>query len=446
MIREKNKKMFMLFAGSVALFFLSFFVFKFNLLMGSLFLFIIIISIFTCFYNLQGLFLFVLVRPLVDIFTDYNIVDVFGFGLNLASLMGVFIIFFSFYYLFKNLSKFKGNKVFYFWTIFLLINIFSVIFSVDIGNSFREIVRLTSIFSLFISGYLFVNNAVDLTKALKFVILSAILPAIIGIWQVVYAKEMLVEGGFRLASTFAHPNMLAFFMFFVLSITIFIFLYGYKKNVLSYFYIIASILFFSILVLTYTRGAWLALLIFLIIIGLFKFRKLLFLMLTIFLILYSTVSPLQHRINDIFISNNYDSSITWRLNLYKDGLEYFKEKPVIGYGAGNSSLVIAENRDPHLGSTEPHNDYLKAALETGAAGLISYILLLITLIISLFRKYREEIAVKIKYFNFFMIAISLSLIITSFSDNILNDTALQWPLWFIIGGILGLNNYIDEYN
>jgi O-antigen ligase len=445
-IKTKNKNMLIFLGSAMVLFFFSFFLFKFSLLMGLLFLLVVLIFIFTCFYNLEGLFLFILLRPLIDVFTDYNIVEVFNFGLNLASLMGVLIIFFSVYYLIKNFSKFRNNKLFYVWLLFLLVNVISMFFGINNNNSFREVIRLVSIFSLFILGYIFVNTAANLTKSLKAIILSAILPSIIGFWQFFYAKDLFIKNGNRLISTFAHPNMLAFFIFFVLAITIFIFLYGYKKNILSYFYILASLLFFIVLILTYTRGAWLAFLVFLIIIGLFKFRKLLLLMAIFFLILYSAIAPVRERIDNIFVFDDYNSSVVWRLNLYKDEFEYFKKKPIIGYGSGNASLVIAENRSPRLGATEPHNDYLKIALEGGIVGLISYFVLAIVLIKSLFERYKKEIAIKIKYFIFFIIAVFLSLMVASFSNNVLNNTALQWVLWFTIGGVLGLNNYSSKYN
>ncbi|MCF7820783.1 MAG: O-antigen ligase family protein [Candidatus Pacebacteria bacterium] len=443
--KRANKNLGLIMSLSLLGLFLAFFIFQFNLLFALLAFLLYTVFVFSFFYPLPGILIFIILRPLLDIFTNNSVFSVAGLEVNLASLAGVMVIVLSLYFFFglgfkKVKTRGLNLKLFWLWAIFLTINILSALVTVYLAGSAREIIRLLSIFSLFILGSVLANSASDLTKVLKAVLISALIPALLGIFHLIYQGQMFIDQDGRLLATFAHPNMLAFYLFFTIAVSLFVFLYGFKKNILSYFYAFLGLLFFIPLVLTYTRGAWLALIIFLIIIGIFKFRKILLVSVLFFALMYLSMPSLYYRVNNAFAINNYDSSIAWRLQLYQDSWAYAQDKPVLGYGAGNANVVISENRSPYLGSSEPHNDYLKTLLETGYVGLISYLALLAVLVYELFKKYKEVRVVRIKYFNFFMIAVVISLAITSFGDNILNDTALQWSLWLVLGGFLSLNS------
>ncbi len=195
-----------------------------------------------------------------------------------------------------------------------------------------------------------------------------------------------------------------------------------------------------IIILTYTRGSWLALLIFVFIIGAVKFKKLLLIFILLSLLSYSLVSTLQERVNDTFNFQNYDSSIVWRYNLYKDSWGIAKEKPILGHGSDTSSTLIEYNRSYRLGSPEPHNDYMKTFMETGIIGLSSLLLLIIGTAHYLYRKYKFSSLKKVKALNFFLLASFIAISLVSFGDNVLNDTALQWSMWFVIASMLSIND------
>lgn len=445
--REKiNRNLSLALITSLVLFFLLYFFIQFNLFLGVLALLIFLVFIFSLFYPLKGVMAFIVIRPLLDIFTYDDIFSLNGLRINLASLAGLLIILLTIYLLFKiGIKKIKERglnvKIFWVWLMFLAINILSFLVSIDYANSLREVVRFLSIFSFFILGSILINSASSLTKILKSILISALIPALTGIYHLIFRGSIFVDYEGRLAATFAHPNMLAFYLFFVIAIALFIFLYGFKKNILSYFYAFLGLLFFVPLMITYTRGAWLALILFLIVIGIFKFRKILFISILFFSLTYISIPSLQSRVNNAFRINDYNSSISWRFDLYRDLWQYSQDRPWLGYGIDNASLVIAQNRDPHLGSAEPHNDYLKILLETGYIGLIIYLMFLIILVLELFKKYKLDQPIRVKYFNFFLIAIVIALSVASFGDNILNDTALQWSLWVVLGAFLSLNSY-----
>lgn len=421
-------------------FFIASFFIEISVFFGFLLLVLIYVFIISFYYPFFGILSFLLIRPLLDFSTDYNIFSFSAWNINLASLMGLMIIFLVIWYLGFRYKTIKKTKIFYFWIIFIAINILSLLVSFDISLGIREIARLLSIVSIFLLAQIFIKTKKDLTISLKTILISAILPAMIGIWQYLYNADIITGFDGRLAATFAHPNMLAFFTFFAFSISLFVFLYGKKDNILSYFYLLASALFLLIIILTYTRGSWLALLIFIFIIGAVKFRKLLLVSVIITLLVYSFVPSLQQRVNSTFDFQNYDSSLVWRHNLYLDSWDIAKEKPILGHGSDTASTLIEYNRGYRLGSPEPHNDYMKTFMETGILGLVSYLLLIISTIYFLYNNYKQNSFKKIRALNFFLLASFLSISLVSFGDNVLNDTALQWSMWFVIGAMVKIND------
>ncbi len=420
-------------------FVLSFF-FEISIFFGFLLFILIYIFIISFYYPFFGILSFLLIRPLLDFSTDYNLFSFAGLNINLASLMGLMVMILSVWYLLFKYKEIKRSKILYFWLLFIGINILSLLVTFDISLGLREIARLLSIVSIFLLAQMFVKTKKDLTISLKVVLMSAVLPAVIGFWQYLYKADIIAGFDGRLAATFAHPNMLAFFTLFAFTISLFVFLHGKKDNVLSYFYLLASLLFLVIIILTYTRGSWLALLIFIFIIGALKFKKLLLVSILLALLVYSAEPTLRYRVNDTFNFQNYDSSIVWRFNLYKDSWGIAKEKPILGHGADTSAVLIEYNRSYRLGSPEPHNDYMKIFMETGVIGLGAFLLLIFSTARYLYNKYKVSSLRKIKALNFFLLASFIAISLVSFGDNVLNDTALQWSMWFVIGAMLKVND------
>jgi|AntRauTorckE6833_2_1112554.scaffolds.fasta_scaffold00189_14 O-antigen ligase len=421
-------------------FFIASFFIEMSIFFSVLLFILIYIFIISFYYPFFGILSFLLIRPLLDFSTDYNLFSFAGLNINLASLMGLMVMIIALWYFALKRRELKHTKILYLWFLFIGVNALSLLVSFDVSLGLREIARLLSIVSIFVLAQIFVKTKKDLTISLKVVLMSAVLPALIGFWQYLYRADIISGFDGRLAATFAHPNMLAFFTFFAFSVSLFVFLHGKKDNVLSYFYLLASLLFLVIIVLTYTRGSWLALLIFIFIIGAVKFKKLLLVSILLALLVYSFVPTLQYRVNDTFNFQNYDSSIVWRYNLYQDSWGIAKEKPVLGHGSDTASTLIEYNRSYRLGSPEPHNDYLKTFMETGIIGLGSFLLLIFSTAHYLYRKYKYSSLRKIKALNFFLLASFLAISLVSFGDNVLNDTALQWSMWFVIGAMLRVND------
>lgn len=74
-------------------------------------------------------------------------------------------------------------------------------------------------------------------------------------------------------------------------------------------------------------------------------------------------------------SDEYGSSgLRYRVPLWQDALERIQARPVLGWGAGTSEMLIANSDTEHSASlTHFHNLYLQLLVELGAAGFILYL-------------------------------------------------------------------------
>ncbi|MFA5023854.1 MAG: O-antigen ligase family protein [Patescibacteria group bacterium] len=409
--------------------------------LSNILLFLLLVTYFifviACFHNEWGLFLFILLRPIVDFSTATTIFQINNFNLNLAALLGIAIIIFTIWIIIKNYPAFKKISLLIPWLIFLSVNILSLFFSISLNASLAELARLLTIFSLFVLGFLIIKNNQDLTRLIKVIIFSSLVPSAVAFYQFITGTGLKEGYDLRLFGTFAHPNMLAFFLCFIIVLTVFIFLNNDRKKISSLLY--GLLMFFSLflLVFTYTRGAWLVFFIFISLVGSFSFRRFLILICGLVLLFYMAWPSFQDRINTLVNPDPY-GSINWRLELWQDGFTYFKKEPIIGYGSGTAALVIADNRGLKLGSPEPHNDYLRLALDTGLLGLLAYGILIVSLISSLLFNYFKQKRPKLKMFNLFLVAFGVALYIMSFGDNVLNDTALEWSFWVLVGALLAV--------
>lgn len=394
-----------------------------------------LIFILSCFNSKWALFSFIVIRPALDFSTHETILNLPGFNLNFAGVLGIIIILFALVVFIKEKKKIQKPLVLYTWIFFIIVNIISLFLSINTTASFVEIARLLSIFSMFILGFLLINNKKDLTTLIKVLIFSSVIPSLSALWQLINGIGLKEGDESRVYGTFAHPNMLAFFLVLSIILIIFIFLNVKKRKVSFIFYAILIILEGLILIFTYTRGAWLVLFLSIIILGILRYRKLLLLSVLILLMFYMLIPPFQGRINSMIKTNPY-GSISWRIKLWEDAYSYIQERPILGYGTGVAAMVIDDRRGPKFGSPEPHNDYVRVALNTGLLGLFSYLMLALSLLASLIYYFYKEKGTNLKMFNLLFLVFISSLFLMSFGDNIFNDTSLQWLIWVLSGALI----------
>ncbi len=419
-------------------------------------------------FNFQtGFLALVVLRVALDFFRERKIIEE-PFLLNLGGALGIFVLILGLYWFFKKRKEIL--KIPHLWVIllFLIVGLINIpLLSPLIKmKSFTEWIRIASFFTV----YFLISN-ISATKKeqlgdikqnkkknnifLKVILASAVLPALAGFWQIFRRIGLEDEAGFiRIYGTFAHPNPFSYFLVVVLILLICFFINTNSKTEKKY-YLFSIILGITLLIFTYSRGAWAAFLIALFLFGFLKYRKQLFLGSIIFglflffllfinnwlyrnynfSLLYS-FAPTR-RLAETLKWHPYTSSLLWRLELWEDMKDAFWERPFFGQGLGTFEEEALKRRGPYSGSLEAHNDYLRITVELGIIGLISYLLLILVFLGNIIILYKKTTDESFKTFCLGFLTLFISLFLISFGENILRNTIVQWCFWLWAGVIFG---------
>jgi O-antigen ligase len=390
-----------------------------------------------------GIILLLVFRVAIDrIGNDFNINFNQNFSININALLGIIAIGMTLFYLFsiKKLPKKKTKNLLFIltaWSLYLMISSISIFFSIDKKASAYELLRLLSILSFFILGF-FTGNFKKASFIPKLIFYSSIIPLSFAFYQLIAETGMGRVAGLqnRLFGTFSDPNSFAAFCLIAFGILIYYLsqkkAISIKENWKEY-----SILGFLILILlaTFSRGGWLAFLIFLTIFTLIKKPKLLLLLFISLILLTSISEPVRDRLEDVY-NPPITSSVYWRFEQWSKMTDLFKKQPWTGYGIGTEIVVHEKEFGFYAGNPYTHNDILKNALETGIFGALSYLILIITTSIILLIKYFQE--KNKKYRDLILVIFLIFLVEFTFSltSNILRTTVIQWITWFLVGFVL----------
>lgn len=402
-----------------------------------LFLTLIVLGVFAwSFFNpLAAFIVLVILRTAADFLTDQKLFYFGDLSINFTSFVGLIVLLFALAVFIKQKGWQHKIPLFIPWIIFLGLAFIFIFFSINKVVSLVEFLRWSSFLSLFILGFFLFPGGKKTTTLIKAIIFSSAIPTLVALVQGLNNTGVFDGERWRVNGTFVHPNMLAFYLVFIITLALFIFLTLRKQAVEKYFYLLFSLPLIFALGLTYTRGAWLCLFVVLFLIGLLRFRFFLLSSLLIIFLAYLTVMPFQERVNSLFAFSSTDSTV-WRLDLWRDAWGYSRGNQLKGYGPGTSAIIIAQNRSPLLGSSEPHNDYIKLVLETGLIGLTAYLFLIISLIYRLAQGFKKEVWPRRRLLFMFMMIFSFALYLFSSGDNILKDSSLQWVFWALNGALM----------
>jgi O-antigen ligase len=400
----------------------------------------------------------IFIRPSIDIVGYLSVPD--WPIINIGSSIAIITIILSLIYLYQNRQYIYNTKI-PLTRIIILILVVYITFSftgISLSMGLQETIRLLSFIVLYFVGWIYVVNQNKFFNLIKLIIYSSIVPLIVSYIEYFSGGGLYTNPGFenRIAGTFGHPNVLAYFSVIILAlISVILF---YKNNIISKFerevFAVIGILYAIVLLITFTRGAWLGLILFTILISLaqYPFRTIKRSSIIIgcgiiFIVTYNVLAspnildlkpldqlPVINRVVSLFNSDPSDSVI-WRLNMWDDAYNKALESPIIGFGTGSSEMVIEQTRGTFRGSLEVHNDYIKIFLEQGIIGLLIYFILIINILYTLYSRY-----IKNKNIYILTIATLMTIIyIVSFWDNLLRGTVLMWILFLLLGGVLHYN-------
>ena len=246
-----------------------------------------------------------------------------------------------------------------------------------------------------LSYFLFVNlirSDAWIKRCIIAAAISCALVALYGVYQNFFGAadttwqdtDMFTDIRGRVVSTFENPNVLGEYLIMVIPFIVAIMISAEKKWAkFGYFMMLCSCC--ACLVFTWSRGAWLGIILAMLIFLLVYSRKTLVLCLCgLFALPFAPLvlpSSIMNRITSI--GDVTDSSTSYRVNIWKASVKLLHDYAFTGIGVGNAAFkkIYPKYSLPGVESApHAHNLFLQTGIETGIPGLI--VLLLIFFILA----------------------------------------------------------------
>lgn len=286
-----------------------------------------------------------------------------------------------------------GKRLFYFeqydaaMILFILFILISGIFNKGIVSFEKALGLAILALSYFLVSNITVNRRLA-ENAVKVIIFSSIPTAIYGIilYFVSPTHPEWIDPAFasdissRAYSTFGNPNIYAVFL---IAATVFSFAFTVDKTHKKLFviYALAFILNVTALILTWSRGAWIAILMSAISFAIIRSRRTPKILLVIALMLPVSLLFIPSEVISRFLSsfNLSDSSIISRLSIWRSSIKMFLDNIFIGVGIGDEAFSeeFLKYAEDSVTAPHSHNLFLELGCEVGIFALILFIVLLV---------------------------------------------------------------------
>lgn len=399
-----------------------------------------------------GLMLLIGLRNSIDIFDRSDIV-LGGLSLNLASLLGILVLPWAGIVILRELShrpegilrSFISLPLIPLWLGLLVFSVISFTQSASLTESIIQLIKLLNYAAFYMVGVTLAHR-IGVRKMFAIIAGSLVIPSIFGIYQFIApTADIVSEIGNRLHGTFAHPNAFAFTLVLAVVSTITLFTTARASRML---WVVLGVTFFTMLLLTYTRSAWVGIASAGLIWLFGYYRKLILPTIAVLALIVFSFPALATYTQNSFGIHLEDTSLVkragisedestesfaWRTRTWKETLPAVWERPITGHGIGTFPLVRQRfiGFETDLRALEAHNDYLRLVVEIGIVGLVLY-LLLFTRIVRLLMHRLTHSAQAQPYLVGYA-AIVIAMLIMSFSDNILRNAPVQWMFWSLTG-------------
>ncbi|MDI1360972.1 O-antigen ligase family protein [Methylotenera sp.] len=384
------------------------------------------------------LLLIMLSRASLDVLLDNTRFGSFGLGAVLNAL----VIFMAIIAIIQH--PIPARKVFcQTWLSFLLIALMSIFFAPEKLTALKYFLVLLSFASTFVLAIVLIKSEEDYGRWIKAVLLSSVIPVIYGFIDLANGGYNGQESeGLRISSTFSHPNVFAFYL--VLMISLSFYCYKTKAAYISVFIRrtlpIYIFILLALLVLTKTRTAWVSCAAFFTMYALIYERKyLLYILLAP--ILAFMIPEVRDRLLDLGQGNqviNYSklNSYAWRKLIWHDGLSFMSRSHYFfGYGLEAFKERSVDFFTMSGGKKmDAHSVYVQLFFETGIFGLVTYIWLHIKTATLLAPFYKKN-----KLMIFTMIMLLLEFAFEAYADNMLSYLSYIWYMWFVLGAVYAVN-------
>lgn len=318
--------------------------------------------------------------------------------------------------------------------------------SLDPGESFRMLKGEFHRFFILFFVLMYLKDKKQIGNVLLAFVFSVFLNDAAAIWQGVQAgfKSGYFVKGFNNTHTFLASQCLV-----GLPAALFAAFYSYTEKWKKHFSLFTAVLTFAVILISGTRGAWVALAIVTVVFVILAHVNLK--MIAAALALMAVMSAgavafipwVQHRA--ITITDIRHKSNTERILMWQSALEMFKDYPVHGVGQDVfgylyntkyiSPLAVerAPEGHPEKGHGHPHNYILKITSEGGIIGLSAFLIFYGYLVYRLWMMYRNEYGKEVIPCGMAGLLLFVGILAEGMTDTNMNQVPIMRAYWLSLG-------------
>ena len=363
-----------------------------------------------------------------------------GSGSGIGGVINLFVVLMVGLLIIRWPGVLKRNRYVLLWAVFLGVAALTGFYSPKPMGALKLLLNLATYAAFFSVPFFLVKDEKEKKFWIKTVLISSFVPVAFANLGFVTGHPLL-NNPERLSGMFTHANILAFYLVFVIMLTVYVLRTHALRltlplKALLWLYLIDL---FALLVVTQTRSAWFSCVVMFLIYGLLKERKmLLVLMLGAGLIL--PLPTVKIRLQDLTEGTGVKSgeklnSWVWRVKLWKGAWPHIERRILVGHGLGSFQRLSKQFTTKERWGTPAHNVYVELIFETGIFGVLAYLSIFLALLGTFFRRYRRTVG-DLSRESALLFSYLIGYLLVCVSDNALYYLAFNWYLWFFVGVII----------
>lgn len=261
----------------------------------------------------------------------------------------------------------------------------SVVDSIRPIVTLTEAARVTSAIAMLVLLVGLLHSESDMRRVLRTVYLSMVFPLAVAVAQLIMpGTDVGPDGISRIVGTFRHPNALGAYLavMLVAGVALYQAARDRERHVLAVLLLVG----FVVLLLTFSRGSWLATVVGLVTVAIVQRRPRVVVLLTSIMAIATMLPSVSLRLADLgesrTLAGTEGNSLVWRIDYWHQLVGLADQNPATGVGLDMAQFLTVE-------ANLPHNDFVRMYVEAGWIGLLSLLGLLFMLAATARRAARE---------------------------------------------------------
>lgn len=317
--------------------------------------------------------------------------------------------------------------------VFALLSVLSGALSLNPAESLPEVARFVSAVMLLVLLDQLLDNRHRARRLLIACAASLVIPLLAA------GLQVLTGGGDRLTGSFTHPN--SFGIYLALSLVVGTALLPHIARPWRPWTVALLVACAGALLLTYSRGSWLAAVIGLLVVGVLGSRWVLAALVGVAMAAPLLAPSAVARLSDLtqgrsVYGTSGSNSLIWRFDFWDEIIAlYTPQVAFTGIGPRMTQFVLGNL---------PHNDFLRVFVEVGLLGFLAYCAFWVVLLVGSVRRLRAPLTGARRGASVALLAVSLAMCAASLGGNQLSQLVVFGYFLVLVAGTSILADAPDQ--